>query len=86
VFIGVIGYGLYLPHMLCANTVRRLLHFDNCVLLFAATLVTVIAAAYLSFRFFEAPLLTLKRRFESGGQREGDALSRAEMSAGSPTR
>jgi peptidoglycan/LPS O-acetylase OafA/YrhL len=75
-FVGVISYGVYLLHMLCANAVRRLLHVDNGTLLFAATLAAVIAVAYLSFRFFETPLLRLKRHFERGGQRQGDELAR----------
>lgn len=71
VFVGVISYGVYLLHMLCANGVRRAAHLDHGPLLFAGTLCAVILAAYLSFRFFETPLLRLKRRFESGGQRSG---------------
>jgi peptidoglycan/LPS O-acetylase OafA/YrhL len=76
VFTGVISYGVYLLHMLCANVARRALHLDNGTLLFTATLLIVVLAAYLSFRFFETPLLRLKRRFESGGQRDGDELAR----------
>ncbi len=44
--------------------------------MFAATLATVIAVAYLSFRYFETPLLRLKRRFETKDQRKGDELTR----------
>jgi peptidoglycan/LPS O-acetylase OafA/YrhL len=76
VFVGVISYGVYLLHMLCANVARRSLHLDDGTLLFAATLLIVVLAAYLSFRFFETPLLRLKRRFESGGQRDGDEPAR----------
>jgi peptidoglycan/LPS O-acetylase OafA/YrhL len=32
--------------------------------------------AYLSFRFFETPLLRIKRRFETSDQQAGDELSR----------
>jgi peptidoglycan/LPS O-acetylase OafA/YrhL len=45
-------------------------------LLFAVTLLAVILAAHLSFRYFESPILRLKRRFESNDQRRGDELSR----------
>lgn len=75
-FIGVISYGVYLLHMLCANVARRALHVDDGMLLFAATLMLVTALAYLSFRFFETPMLKLKRRFETRGQRDGDELAR----------
>ncbi|WIM85743.1 acyltransferase [Candidatus Mycobacterium wuenschmannii] len=75
-FVGVISYGVYLLHMLSANVARRALHLDHGRLLFAATLLLVTLAAYLSFRYFESPLLRLKRRFETGAQRGGDELSR----------
>lgn len=75
-FIGVISYGVYLLHMLCANIVFRLIAHEHSVPVFAATLALSTAAAYFSFRFFETPLLRIKRRFESAGQRRGDELSR----------
>jgi peptidoglycan/LPS O-acetylase OafA/YrhL len=74
--IGVISYGVYLLHMLSANVVRAVMHQTYGVLVFAATLATVIALAYLSFRYFETPLLKLKRRFETKDQRKGDELTR----------
>jgi peptidoglycan/LPS O-acetylase OafA/YrhL len=63
-FVGVISYGVYLLHMLSANAVRAVMHQTYGVLVFAATLATVITVAYFSFRYFETPLLKLKRRFE----------------------
>jgi len=81
-FVGVISYGVYLLHMLCANMARPVIHQRYGVVLFAATLVTVIVAAYLSFRYFETPLLRIKRRFETEAQRGGDELTR--MSAATP--
>ena len=75
-FVGVISYGVYLLHMLSANLDRRVIHQQFGVLLTAMTLVTAVAAAYLSFRFFETPLLRVKRRFETKEQRQGDELSR----------
>jgi peptidoglycan/LPS O-acetylase OafA/YrhL len=83
-FIGVISYGVYLLHMLCANVVRRMIHQHYGVLLFAATLVMVVVAAYLSFRFFETPLLRLKRRFETTQQRLGDELTRITAATALP--
>ncbi|AMT73564.1 hypothetical protein ABG82_04785 [Mycobacteroides immunogenum] len=76
-FIGVISYGIYLMHMLCANVVRRVVHEDQGLALCAGTTVLVIAVAYVSFRYFETPLLRIKRRFESPAQRDADELSRA---------
>lgn len=75
-FIGVISYGIYLMHMLCANVVRRIVHEDQGLALCAGTTILVIAVAYLSFRYFETPLLRIKRRFESSAERAGDELSR----------
>lgn len=84
-FIGVISYGVYLSHMLCANTIRALLHQNYGLPLFAATLLTVIGVAYLSFRYFETPLLRLKRRFETHDQHKGDELARITAES-DPTR
>lgn len=75
-FIGVISYGVYLLHMLCANVVFRSIAHEHNVPVFAATLALTITAAYVSFRFFETPLLRIKRRFESARQRRGDELGR----------
>jgi peptidoglycan/LPS O-acetylase OafA/YrhL len=75
-FIGVISYGVYLFHMLCANTIRTLLHQTYGISVFAVTVLTVIVAAHLSFRYFETPILRLKRRFETKDQRKGDELTR----------
>lgn len=76
VFVGVISYGIYLMQMLCANIARKFVHEHFGILLFMATGVLVIAVAYASFRWFESPLLRLKRRFESVQQQQGDELSR----------
>jgi peptidoglycan/LPS O-acetylase OafA/YrhL len=73
-FIGMISY-VYLLHKLSANVVRAVMHQTYGVLVFAATLGTVIAVAYLSFRYFETPLLKPKRRFETKDQRKGDELN-----------
>lgn len=80
-FIGVISYGIYLMHMLCANVIRRIVHEDQGLMLFAGTTALVVVVAYLSFRYFETPLLRIKRRFESSAQRAGDELARTANGA-----
>ncbi|MGP5124232.1 acyltransferase family protein [Glutamicibacter ardleyensis] len=76
VFIGTISYGMYLMHMLAANVVRRIFGEDFGIDIFIATTLAVIFVAYLSFRFFESPLLKIAHRFSSTGpqkslQKEG---------------
>lgn len=75
-FVGVISYGVYLLHNLCANAARVATREHQGLLLFAVTLAVVVLAAYLSFRFFETPVLKLKRKFQTSGENEGDELSR----------
>ena len=62
-FVGTISYGIYLMHMLSANLVRKILHHDFGIDVFLCTVVVAIAAAYVSFRYFESPLLALKGKF-----------------------
>ena len=66
-------------HMLAANVVRKVLGHAFGVDVFIATTVLVVLVAYLSFRYFESPLLGLKSRF--GAQRreakDGAPLSQA---------
>lgn len=75
-FVGVISYGVYLLHMLCANLDRQIIRQEYGIPLAATTLATVVLAAHLSFRYFETPLLRFKRRFTTMDQRQGDELSR----------
>lgn len=63
VFVGTISYGIYLMHMLAANVVRKVLGHASGIDVFVATTLLVILLAYLSFRYFEAPILRLKSRF-----------------------
>ena len=63
VFMGTISYGIYLMHMLAANVVRKVLGHASGIDVFVATTLLVILLAYLSFRYFEAPILRLKSRF-----------------------
>ena len=63
VFIGTISYGVYLMHMLAANVVRKVLGASTGLDVFLGTMVVVVAAAYVSYRYFETPLLRLKSKF-----------------------
>lgn len=60
--VGIVSYGIYLMHMLCSNLARRLLHLHEGPLVFVLALALSIAAASLSYRFFETPFLRLKDR------------------------
>jgi peptidoglycan/LPS O-acetylase OafA/YrhL len=82
VFVGVISYGVYLLHMLGANMISKFLHQSDGLVLFAATIFTSIIAGYLSFRYFETPVLKFKRRFETNSQRQGDELTRITIKSG----
>jgi peptidoglycan/LPS O-acetylase OafA/YrhL len=75
-FVGVISYGVYMLHDLCRDAVRSVTGEQWGIPVFAVTLVTVVVVAYLSFRFFETPVLKLKRRYETNGEHDGDELSR----------
>jgi peptidoglycan/LPS O-acetylase OafA/YrhL len=60
--VGIVSYGIYLMHMLCINIARGLLHRHDGPLVFVLALGFSIAAATLSYRFFESPFLRLKDR------------------------
>lgn len=60
--VGVVSYGVYLMHMLAANAVRPLLGHDVGIDVFAAAAIVAVAMAYVSYRFFETPILRLKTR------------------------
>jgi peptidoglycan/LPS O-acetylase OafA/YrhL len=62
-FVGTISYGVYLMHMLAANAVRGVVRHQMGIDVFVLTTLVVIAMAYVSFRFFEAPILRYKDRF-----------------------
>ncbi len=73
--IGVISYGMYLLHQFArhgADTAMQRAGFSDALLLFALCLLLTIAAAEISFRFYETPFLRLKallasRRAASAG-------------------
>jgi peptidoglycan/LPS O-acetylase OafA/YrhL len=60
--VGIVSYGIYLMHMLCINIARGLLHTHDGPLVFVLALAVSIAAATLSYRFFESPFLRWKDR------------------------
>ena len=70
VFMGAISYGMYLMHMLAANFARILLGHQAGVDVFVVTVSIVTIMAFLSYRFFEAPILKLKGRFQPGKTEE----------------
>lgn len=63
-FAGVISYGVYLLHMLSANVVRKMLGHATGLDIFVCTTALALLAAYVSYRFFETPLLALKKGFQ----------------------
>ena len=62
IFIGTISYGIYLMHMLAANVVRKFVGHSFGIDVFVGTTLLVVVLAYLSYRFFESPILRLSRR------------------------
>lgn len=65
VYIGAVSYGVYLLHKLVLHVVSRSLSaasIDAPVPLFVLTLLGTVGLASLSYRYFEAPILSLKAR------------------------
>lgn len=60
--VGGISYGMYLMHMLCANVVRLALGHEVGVDIFVGTVVLVTGVAYVSFRYFESPILKIAHK------------------------
>jgi peptidoglycan/LPS O-acetylase OafA/YrhL len=64
--VGKISYGMYLLHTQLIVVAARLLHADlsyGSIPLFVISLIITVIAAELSFRFFETPILSLKRKY-----------------------
>jgi len=64
--IGKISYGMYLLHIQLIFLAAHLLQPEpkgGSILLYASSLILTVIAAELSFRFFEGPLLKLKRNY-----------------------
>jgi peptidoglycan/LPS O-acetylase OafA/YrhL len=62
-WLGAISYGLYVFHPTCFTLVHRLPIASSVPAAAALSFGATIAAAYLSFRFYESPILRLKKRF-----------------------
>ncbi len=66
VHVGVVSYGMYLLHMLSYNVAHRVLNrlgITRPLMPFFATVAVAIAAATLSYRYYESFFLRLKKRF-----------------------
>ena len=65
-FIGVISYGMYLFNTLCVRVVHAAMDrvgWGHPLAALAPTVALTVLTAWLSYRFFEMPFLTLKSRF-----------------------
>jgi peptidoglycan/LPS O-acetylase OafA/YrhL len=72
-YIGSVSYGIYMLHMLCKNVVVKLLDTtatpSQGIHIFIITLVISIFAAALSFKYYEAVFLRMKKVYERSPQR-----------------
>jgi peptidoglycan/LPS O-acetylase OafA/YrhL len=76
-FIGTISYGMYLFHpiiLLLADRAGTVLHFHHNRILAPLTLLALILVSWLSFRFYEQPLI-------SWGRKKASSLRRASQPA-----
>lgn len=65
-FVGTVSYGMYLLNSLCLHGVRAVLNPIGVAyppVIFVITLGVTVAAAFLSYRFYESRFLALKERF-----------------------
>jgi peptidoglycan/LPS O-acetylase OafA/YrhL len=65
-WIGVLSYGMYLLNSLCTYIIRmalRPLGLLHPLIVFPCAVCVVVAASFLSYRYFETPFLELKKRF-----------------------
>jgi peptidoglycan/LPS O-acetylase OafA/YrhL len=62
-WLGAISYGLYVFHPTCLWLVQRLVAPSSFLIDIVMSFGLTITVAYLSFRFFESPILKLKRHF-----------------------
>ncbi|MEO8168570.1 MAG: acyltransferase, partial [bacterium] len=66
--IGMVSYGMYLMHLLAYHVVARacrLVHFEEPISLFVLTALATIAAATLSFRYYESYFQKMKTKVEA---------------------
>lgn len=62
-YVGTISYGIYLLHMLNVNVARRIVPGGSRLVIFALAFPATVVVAGLSFRYFEQPIMNLKRYF-----------------------
>jgi peptidoglycan/LPS O-acetylase OafA/YrhL len=67
-YVGTISYGIYLLHMLHVNVARRIVPGDSRLAIFTLAFPATILVAGLSFRYFEQPIMNLRRFLIRSGQ------------------
>jgi peptidoglycan/LPS O-acetylase OafA/YrhL len=72
-YVGTISYGIYLLHMLNVNVARRIVPGGSRLATFALAFPATIAVAALSFRYFERPIMNLRRYLIRTGPDAGRA-------------
>lgn len=60
-YVGTVSYGIYLMHMLNVNLARRVIPGGSRLAIFALAFPATIVLASLSFKYFETPVMNLKR-------------------------
>ena len=60
-YVGTVSYGIYLMHMLNVNVARRVLPGGSRLAIFSLAFPATILVASLAFRYFETPMMNLKR-------------------------
>ena len=60
-YVGTVSYGIYLMHMLNVNVARRIAPGGSRGVIFALAFPATILVASLSFKYFETPVMNLKR-------------------------
>lgn len=73
--ISTVSYGMYLLHLLCISLVRRVTHVQSGPVVFFLGLATSVAAATVSYRLFESPLLRLKDRIAGRADKPAPAVA-----------
>ena len=62
-YVGTVSYGIYLMHMLNVSVARRIVPSGSRLVIFALAFPATILVASLSFKYFETPVMNLKRFF-----------------------
>jgi peptidoglycan/LPS O-acetylase OafA/YrhL len=62
-WLGSISYGLYVFHPVCFQLIEHFVATKNLLLTAVLCFSSTVAVAFLSYRFFESPILSLKRYF-----------------------